>query len=404
MLGDLSYTYDNGGRRIATSGSLARAALPDALIDAAVDAANRLTAAGTQTLTYDANGNLSGDGSRQYVWNARDQLVQIKDSAGAVIAAFTYDALGRRQTKTVDGAANGYVYDGLNIVQELAGAASANDDPASVKASYVGAGLDEVFAQLSGTGESAAILTYLTDALGSTIRLADAAGAKMVEYTYDPYGNTTADNTSINNPFQYTGRENDGTGLYYYRARYYSPMHQRFISSDPIGLAGGINEYAYTNGNPISYIDPHGHELVLAGIGAVIGGISGGISAANQPGSTVSSIALGALVGGVLGGASGLVPGLGGMIAGGIGAGGADAYFQLTDPCKKPNSLYQTLMQASLGLLVGSAAGKLEGPIANYLGPMNADGLAKQFAGSIGLLAGFGVNTGLPGSQGGLKP
>ncbi|MDB5932961.1 MAG: hypothetical protein JWQ01_305 [Massilia sp.] len=257
VLGDLTYTYDSGGRRIATSGSLARAALPDALPDAAVDAANRLTAAGTQTLTYDANGNLSGDGSRHYVWNARDQLVQITDNAGAVIAAFTYDALGRRQTKTVDGAATGYVYDGSNIVQELAGAISANSDPATVKASYVGAGLDEVFAQLSGTGQSAAILTYLTDGLGSTIRLVDAAGAKVVEYTYDPYGNTTADAT-VSNPFQYVGRENDGTGLYYFRARYYSPHLARFISSDPIGLNAGINTYAYVRGNPISLVDPFG--------------------------------------------------------------------------------------------------------------------------------------------------
>jgi RHS repeat-associated protein len=261
VLGDLAYTYDNGGRRIATSGSLARTALPDVLPDAAVDAANRLTAAGTQTLTYDANGNLSGDGSRQFVWNARNQLVQIKDSAGAVIAAFTYDALGRGQTKTVDGVATGYVYDGWNIVQELAGAASANSDPATVKASYVGAGLDEVFAQLSGTGQSAAILTYLTDALGSTIRLVDAAGAKVVEYTYDPYGNTTAD-AAASNPFQYTGRENDGTGLNYYRARYYSPNLARFISSDPIGLDGGINSYGYAAGNPIIFTDPNGLSCV----------------------------------------------------------------------------------------------------------------------------------------------
>src|SRR5699024_5797884 len=137
------YTYDDGGQRITTSGSLARSALPDALSDITWDSANRLTAAGTPTLIYAAHGNLNGDGTRQYFWNARDQLVQIKDNAGAVIAAFTYDALGRRQTKMVDGVATGYVYDGLNIVQELAGTASANNDLPSVRASYISAGLDE---------------------------------------------------------------------------------------------------------------------------------------------------------------------------------------------------------------------------------------------------------------------
>ena len=67
------------------TGSLARTALPDALPNAGVDAANRLTASGQQNLTYDANGNLTGDGSQSYVWNARDQLEQIKDANDEVI-------------------------------------------------------------------------------------------------------------------------------------------------------------------------------------------------------------------------------------------------------------------------------------------------------------------------------
>jgi RHS repeat-associated protein len=50
---------------------------------------------------------------------------------------------------------------------------------------------------------------------------------------------------------QYTGRENNQTGLYYYRARYYSPSLRRFISEDPIGLAGGINAYAYAGDDPV---------------------------------------------------------------------------------------------------------------------------------------------------------
>jgi len=118
-------------------------------------------------------------------------------------------------------------------------------------------GIDEVFARQSGSGASAQTLSYLIDALGSTVRLTDKTGAKVVDYTYDPYGNTTAD-AIVDNPFQYTGRENDGTGLYFYRARYYSPNQQRFISEDPIGLRGGINVYGYVGGNPVSLIDPSG--------------------------------------------------------------------------------------------------------------------------------------------------
>ena len=94
---------------------------------------------------------------------------------------------------------------------------------------------------------------------GSVIALADSAGALIQQYHYGPYGEANANSAGITNPFQYTGRENDGDGLYYYRARYYSPELKRFISEDPIGFGGGqSNFYAYVGNNPISLIDPWG--------------------------------------------------------------------------------------------------------------------------------------------------
>ncbi|MCH8622568.1 RHS repeat-associated core domain-containing protein, partial [Undibacterium sp. TS12] len=197
------------------------------------------------------------DGINTYVWNARNQLIQIKDSTNTETASFTYDALGRRQTKTVNGVSTGFVYDGVNIVQELNGLNATQADTASIRASYITAGIDQVLVQQSGSGSTATSLTYLTDAIGSTIRLTNGTGDKVVDYSYDPYGNTRAD-AVVNNAFQYTGRENDGNGLYYYRARYYSPATHRFIAEDPIGLAGGINGYGYVGGNPISFTDPSG--------------------------------------------------------------------------------------------------------------------------------------------------
>jgi RHS repeat-associated protein len=84
----------------------------------------------------------------------------------------------------------------------------------------------------------------------------------VVDYTYEPYGRTTADATNGNTQ-QYTGRENDNPGnaggLYYYRARYYMPGCARFISEDPIGWASGqTNNYSYVGGDPIGFVDPFG--------------------------------------------------------------------------------------------------------------------------------------------------
>ena len=136
LIGDLAYAYDPAGRRIKTSGSLARTTLPADLADVTVDAANRLTAVGAQTFSYDANGNLINDDNQIYVWNARNQLTQITDNLGTVISTFDYDALGRRQSKSVNGVSVGFVYDGLNIAQELTDVNVDNSDPANVKANY----------------------------------------------------------------------------------------------------------------------------------------------------------------------------------------------------------------------------------------------------------------------------
>ncbi|MHB8405520.1 MAG: RHS repeat-associated core domain-containing protein [Gammaproteobacteria bacterium] len=108
--------------------------------------------------------------------------------------------------------------------------------------------------------------SYLTDNLGSTLALTNSAGAISISYSYEPYGNTTASGTSSTNALQYTGRENDGDRLYYYRARYYSPVDGRFISEDPLGLAGGINTYIYVLDNPLNAIDPLGFWTFQMGL------------------------------------------------------------------------------------------------------------------------------------------
>ena len=197
----------------------------------------------------DANGDLTSDGTYTYTWDARNHLTGIAKGRTAV-ASFVYDAFGRRMSKTINGTTTQFVYDGLNPVQELNGASP----PVATANMLTGLGIDEYFQRVDSSGTR----SYLTDMLGSTLALADSGGALDTTYTYDPFGNTTISGPS-GNPYQFTGRENDGTGLYYYRARYYSPSFQRFVSQDPIGFAtGDTNLYRYALDAPTIANDPLG--------------------------------------------------------------------------------------------------------------------------------------------------
>jgi RHS repeat-associated protein len=258
VLGNLTYEYDKAGKRTKVGGTFARVALPQALSQTAYNDANQLTQRATSNLTYDANGNLTNDGVNTYTWNARNELVSI--SGSGLNASFTYDAFGRRSVKTINGGTTEYLYDGLNAVQEKVGGTPA--------ANMLTGGVDQGLTRTDANGP----LHLLTDGLGSTLSLTDASGAETTQYTYEPFGQTSANGTPSNNSSQFTGRENDGTGLYYYRARYYSPTLQRFISEDPIGFAGGdLNLYAYTANDPVNSVDPSGEWFFVAlGVVALI--------------------------------------------------------------------------------------------------------------------------------------
>ncbi len=251
-LGSLTYAYDGAGNRLKTGGTFARTNVSPALASASYNANNQQTAFGATTETYDLNGNLAtttdAGGTTMYTWNDRNQLTSI--SGPSLTASFTYDSFGRRTGQTINGTTTNFLYDGLNPVQEKNGA--------TVTANLLtGLGIDEFFTRTEG----GVARSLLPDALGSTVALGDGTGTLQTQYTYEPFGLTTQTGAASTSSYKYTGREDDGTGLYYYRARYYQPRLQRFVSEDPIGFAGGVNKYVYTLNQPTRFTDPRGLEV-----------------------------------------------------------------------------------------------------------------------------------------------
>ena len=95
----------------------------------------------------------------------------------------------------------------------------------------------------------------------------DRGEAITESYQYDAFGNVTIihplgfpiPQSAIGNRYMFQGREYDeATKLYNFRARWYDPETGRWISKDPIGIAGGLNQYVAFDNNPINIVDPFG--------------------------------------------------------------------------------------------------------------------------------------------------
>jgi RHS repeat-associated protein len=200
-------------------------------------------------MTFDDNGNLvtltDATGTSSYTWDARNRLTGL--SGPVTSAQFAYDSHGRRAQKTLAGVTTQFHYDGLDVVRDIGG----TGDAAYLRTLTI----DETLARTDG--EDA--LAYLADALGSAVALTDPTGAPAITYTYAPFGEVSAAGAPSTNPVQYTGRESDLPGLFYYRSRYYLPLAARFLSEDPLAAASEtLNRYEYVDNAPLDAIDPLG--------------------------------------------------------------------------------------------------------------------------------------------------
>lgn len=218
---------------------------------------NKLVAVGSTSLTLDVAGNTRTKGTWGYYYNQAGQLNQAYNGT-TLRATYTYNHLGQRTRKVAGSTTTVYHYDlAGNLILETS-------NTAATRAAYVWAD-DQPLAHIQRSGTTDRLSYLHTDHL-NTPRLASDTAARIV-WRWDgrAFGNTTPNNnpdgdtitTTINLRFpgQYYDSE---TGFHYNYFRYYDPSTGRYITSDPVGLDGGLNTYTYVESNPLYRIDPLG--------------------------------------------------------------------------------------------------------------------------------------------------
>ena len=286
---DTTYTYDNLGQLLSeTSPNYYAAYMYDTRGNRSkikegnsywknytYDANNRITRTTQQAddsndiyenYTYDANGNCltmrrsyycdDGDNSGEtgydefkYGYDAYNRQTSyynyevdyVGDYEDETTATYTYDAIGRRASKKVDGATTTHRWDGSSIV---------GDSGTGAATYYRGI---NIIAQ----NKNNAVNYYVYDGHGNTVTLTDANGATISKCDYSAYGNRTSIKSYINTPFKYCGEYQDNeSGMVYLRNRYYKINEGRFTQEDP--AKDGLNWYAYCGNNPVNFVDPSG--------------------------------------------------------------------------------------------------------------------------------------------------
>ncbi|MCU7937401.1 MAG: RHS domain-containing protein [Candidatus Thiodiazotropha sp. (ex Dulcina madagascariensis)] len=217
---------------------------------------DRLQTSPEAAYSYDQAGHTIsktvGGVTTSYQYNAEGRLSRIEDENQALIAAYQYDPLGRRVRKTTPIETVYFHYADEGLVGELDGTGNPvriyGYQPDSTWTT------DPIY-QKTAQGYA----YYQNDHLGTPQQLIQKNGAKVWEGEFRAFGEVVAQTGDWENRLRFAGQYFDSeTGNFYNYYRDYDPTTGRYLQSDPIGLDGGLNTYAYVGGNPVRFIDPLG--------------------------------------------------------------------------------------------------------------------------------------------------